>query len=129
MSAAADALMGIFGFNRVESEMKTVEETRRELFEGKFPPPYYISWNADPACYYSIHRDFTRKRHAERYEAKWQGFNAALDAVVIELPRLRAYPPNEASSDVDYWIDEAKWDTWSDCRAAIESTNLGIKVK
>lgn len=98
---------------------KSVEETRRELFEAKFEPPYYISWNVDRCGYYSIYRDSTRKRAAECYDAKWQGFNAALDAVCIELPDQGAY---ECRSDIQAVII-------GDCRAAIESTNLGLRVK
>lgn len=48
--------------------------------------------------------------------------------LAIELPRApRAYPANEASSDVDYWIDEAKWDMYGECRRSIEVA--GVKVK
>ena len=121
MTASADAFMGIFGFKRVEGEqMKTIEETRRELFEAKFPPPYYISWNVDRSGYYSIHRDSTRKRHAECYDAKWEGFSAALDAVVIELPPANCEGPSYDS----YLAMDAE-----EVRAAIESTGLGLKVK
>jgi hypothetical protein len=48
--------------------------------------------------------------------------------LVIELPRSpRAYPPNEASSDVDYWIDEAKWDMWAGCKRAIEAAGVTVR--
>ena len=114
MSAAADALMGIFGFKRVEIEMKTVEQTRRELFEawyrGEFP--------ASELRIQNLIGTYT-KHHADLC---WQGFNAALDAVVIELP--------------DSYIDAPRYACykggWNDMRGetvdAIESTNLGLKI-
>ena len=60
-------------------------------------------------------------------DACWMAFNAALDCVVIELPpELHAYtgqPQDERLLDAD------RNHTIKQCRAAIESTNLGIKVK
>lgn len=55
--------------------------------------------------------------------AAWWAFNAALDCVVIELPVEFPYVPSYACYQVG----------WNDMRTesvdAIESTNLGIKVK
>ena len=59
--------------------------------------------------------------------AAWWAFNTALDCVVIELPpELHAYTgqPQE-----DRLLDADRNHTIKQCRAAIESTNLGIKVK
>ena len=54
-------------------------------------------------------------------QSAWWAFSAALDAVEIELPDLcRQVTIDDESIDI-YWPDEV--------RAAIESTNLGIKVK
>jgi len=53
----------------------------------------------------------------------WMAFNAALDCVVIELPKL----PGEMNS-LSPWVKGYEV-CISDSRAAIESTNLGIKVK
>jgi hypothetical protein len=100
---------------------KSVEETRRELFEQHMSIPDSVTWSDETNSY--IGQNFWLVDYA------WEAFNAALDCVEIELPRLRAYPPNEASSDVDYWIDEAKWETLSKCRGAITATNLGLKIK
>lgn len=52
----------------------------------------------------------------------WLGFNAALDCVVIELPVMKNSTSYYDGGDVH---DSAV----NQCRAAIESTNLGIKVK
>ena len=53
----------------------------------------------------------------EEVRNMWWAFNAALDCVLIELPS----DPNHEFSDRASAVDA--------CRAAIESTNLGIKVK
>lgn len=52
-------------------------------------------------------------------QAAWWAFNAALDCVVIELPD----PHFEFEGDTCGELFD------SEVRAAIESTNLGIKVK
>ena len=57
----------------------------------------------------------------EEVRNMWWAFNAALDCVVIELPEsCRQVTIDDESIDI-YWPNEV--------RAAIESTNLGIKVK
>lgn len=56
----------------------------------------------------------------------WWGFNAALDAVVIELPL--APTPDRAGSQEDYLLDTERRHAVNQCRAAIESTGLGLKV-
>ncbi len=54
-------------------------------------------------------------------QAAWWAFNAALDCIVIELPDpCHQVTIDDESIDI-YWPNEV--------RAAIESTNLGIKVK
>ena len=83
--------------------------------------------------------DALEKRNAEREKQyldaltigevshAWWAFNAALDCVVLELPpELHAYTgqPQE-----DRLLDADRNHTIKQCRAAIESTNLGIKVK
>lgn len=63
--------------------------------------------------------DPTYGRHTTTTQAAWMGFNAALDCVVIELPE----PHFEFEGDTCGELFD------SEVRAAIESTNLGIKVK
>lgn len=90
-----------------------IQQARRELFEAW--APYRTDLNGD-GFYASSH---TR--------AQWSAFNAALDCVVIELPpELHAYTgqPQE-----DRLLDADRNHTIKQCRTAIESTNLGIKVK
>lgn len=48
-------------------------------------------------------------------QGAWQGFNAALDCVVIELPERTDYTGSGGAIDA--------------CRAAIASTNLGLRIK
>ncbi len=100
---------------------KSVEDTRRELFEHAVKR----DWLESMICF-----QCKADGYADRdIDNAWWAFNAALDCVGIELPYIKAYPPNEASSDVDYWIDEAKWEMRTDCRTSIESLNLGLKIK
>ena len=79
-----------------------IQQARRELFEAW--APYRTDLNKD-GFYASSH---TR--------AQWSAFNAALDCVVIELPE---------------YTDEVRQYGYSAAgvHAAIESINLGIKVK
>lgn len=116
---AADALMGIFGFKRIEGQqMKTVEETRRELFEpwasdgGKWPK--------------AVERTADNQYQLMRTHSDWLAFNAALDAVVIRLPcerHIRSRWPEGCG------VDMAFNDCRQLCADAIESTNLGLTIK
>ena len=84
-----------------------IQQARRELFEAW----YRIEFPALELRAQNLIGTYT-KYHAD---LSWQSFNAALDAVVIELP--------------DAYADESRAIDIEDCCAAIESTNLGIKVK
>ena len=117
---AADALMGIFGFKRVEEKaMDKVSETRRGLFEKWAVASLPTSLSMRGSSYASL---TTQK--------SWEGFNAALDAVDIPLPALIKPEPPEDACD-DSWLDGyAAADRYrKKCRAAIESTNLGLRIK
>jgi hypothetical protein len=87
---------------------KTVEEVRRAAFESVFPRN---GLTLDPDGLYS-------GEWASFYNEKWQGFNAALDAVEIQLPSER---------DLDH--DRKGVLAVGYCRAAIEQTGLGLRVK
>ena len=82
-----------------------IQQARRELFEA---------WTK------SEHGNISRRQDGEYFDdlthGAWLGFNAALDSVEIELPE---------------YTDEVRQYGYSaaDVHAAIESTNLGIKVK
>ena len=110
---AADALMGIFGFKRVEGKaMDKVSETRRELFNIALEKR-------------QIDREKSGLDALTRGEVSqaWWAFNAALDAVLIELPKVV----------FDDDMNKSEWaaikSTLADCRSAIESTNLGLRIK
>ena len=83
-----------------------IKQERRELFEA---------WTK------SEYGNISRRQDGEYFDdlthGAWLGFNAALDAVEIELPE--PHSTNGGDCVVDY----------EETRAAIESTNLGIKVK
>lgn len=93
-----------------------IQQARRELFEA---------WTK------SEHGDLTLRQDGEYFDdlthGAWLGFNAALDCVVIELP-----------AEIDEFADDdpgrRAFSLFTNtalrgCRTAIESTNLGIKVK
>ena len=90
-----------------------IQQARRAAFEVAYLKQYFY-----PAERWSLVPEKYRTQHAE---TAWWAFNAALDCVVIELPEpCRQVTFDDEGIDI-YWPDEV--------RAAIESTNLGIKVK
>ena len=111
---AADALMEIFGFKRVEEkEMDKVYETRRALFEAWAKNSCGRVWRENsPDCDSDGYQD-------SHTNLCWAAFNAALDAVEIELPE----PHFEFDGDTCGELFD------SQVRAAIESTGLGLRIK
>lgn len=93
----------------------TIEQKRRELFEDVFSMEANLAMSDDHPGEYQA--DFVRHY--------WYAFNAALDAVVIELPEDRSMSQNHERESARL----AHNDAVEDCRAAIESTGLGLKVK
>lgn len=85
---------------------KTVEEIRRQLFEHE-----YIQYRV------YLKRNKDGSYNEEWVESRWQGFNAALDLVEIELPKGNSSMTTGALHMI------------SCCRKSIESLNLGIKIK
>ena len=94
---------------------KTVEEVRRAAFEA---------WALDKWPSVPMHRRDALPVGHERYgqyvhlEHEWQAFNAALDAVEIQLPEL-------AEGFADH-VNEHAQTVFLD---AIEQTGLGLRVK
>lgn len=88
---------------------KTVEETRRELFEAW--APYRTDLNRD-GFYASSH---TR--------AQWSAFNAALDLLCIELPSDKPMSHNHEREAARL----AHNDAVEACRSAIHAA--GVKTK
>lgn len=100
---------------------KSVEATRRELFEQHMSIPESVKWSDETNSY--IGQNFWLVDYA------WEAFNAALDAVEIELPEtyymqagdgLGVYPIEDKDGS---WIDK------DDTISAVKSLNLGIKIK
>lgn len=116
MTAQADALMGIFGFKRVEGDsMDKVSETRRALFNGALEKR-------------QIDRDKSGLDALLRGEVSqaWWAFNAALDAVEIELPKERAKRKGFQRET----LEDSAFNACRDlCVESIESTNLGLRIK
>ena len=95
-----------------------IQQARRAAFE-EWDTKTFGSADAD----HSINDDDGRYSDGI-VDQCWQAFNAALDCVVIELPserKIRHLP----TPDENHSYNEAL----ENCRDAIESTNLGIKVK
>lgn len=91
--------------NKTQSDV--VQETRRKLFENEYVQyRQYLKRNKDGSY------------NEEWVDARWQGFNAAFDLLVVELP-------NEVShvtcKDFEGGRDAVV--------VVIEALNLGIKVK
>ena len=85
-----------------------IQQARREIFEA---------WTK------SEHGNISRRQDGEYFDdlthGAWLGFNDALDCVLIELPD----PHFEFEGDTCGELFD------SEVRDAIESTNMGIKVK
>ena len=111
---AADALMGIFGFKRVEVDsMDKVIEKRRALFEAYVKIANKID--------YDERGDDLFKWNGATYVTEWVSWDyqiwcAALDAVEITDPFSGQCGPYSENAS-------------SQMRAAIESTNLGLRIK
>jgi hypothetical protein len=89
----------------------SVEEVRRAAFEAWAVTRRHPT-NGLPF--------FVMKNESGKYldgttEYAWEGFNAALDSIFIELPRASDYTGCNLAIE--------------DCRAAIEQAGLGLKVK
>jgi hypothetical protein len=97
--------------------MTTIEQTRRELFRKIFAnPPYEFSM----ARYMEDSTSWPGNYVSYHVECAWQAFNAALDAVVIDLQYAERTKEGGGISGT-MWTHEV--------RDAIESTGLGLKVK
>ena len=92
--------------------MKTIEQTRRELFEA-----WVVTFNNMPAALFVDERG----RYIDDWiQCRWLGFNAAMDAVVIGIPL--EWPPVCEKDEGANEMRDAVLD-------AIESTNLGLKIR
>lgn len=77
------------------------------------------------------HSDVFR-RNGESYlteflSVRWEAWKASREAVIVPMPYVRSYPITEASSDVDYYMDEGRHEMKALCRQAIEAQGLQVK--
>ena len=99
-----------------------IQQARRAAFEKWFMTtraphaPEDLWLRRDEFGHYFVRQTF----------AAWEGFNAALDCVVIELPSERTKRPGFMHETLE---DSAHNNCRDLCADAIESTSLGIKVK
>lgn len=93
----------------------SVEDTRRKLFEQHMSIPESVVWSDETKSY--IGQNFWLVDYA------WEAFNAALDAVEIELPSKML----RVESDKEW--HGVRNGTISACQRSIESLNLGLKIK
>lgn len=99
--------------------MKSVENKRRELFEAAFKLRHKPTF---PAI--ELSRDSGTGYKYNPAHIEWVVWNAALNAIVIELPALIGDENGGCNHDAAIH-DEAV----NECRESIELLNLGIKVK
>ena len=102
-----------------------IENKRRELFEALALTCAWLGLGDAPE------RDGTGYAECETHTA-WIAFNAALDAVVIELPERDTSSAGGPDSEMGPSYEQVDGCGYNyaldDCRAAIESTGLGLKV-
>lgn len=117
--------------------MKTIEQTRRELFEASIEIELMKEGYAKESVPSVIARGLDGEYQTIRMAGAWLGFNAAMDAVVIELPVI---PEFDIGSDESLEMNADEYgaaefenalqcEIVRKCRTAIESTNLGLKIK
>ena len=91
-----------------------VEQKRRELFESTTILPTGVEWDEGSKSY--VGTNYWLAMYA------WSALNRAIDAVVIELPENKITFQTEERFNI-------RQSTIAQCRAAIESTGLGLMVK
>ena len=100
------------GPDRDRELTETVEQTRRALFES------LQGARADKSVWVRGYNSGDYKNPV--MQNRWVGFNAALDAVEIEMPKISDQPV----------ADHYCWSSCEEkCRSAINSTNLGLRIK
>ena len=100
-----------------------IQQARRATFREIFAnAPYEFCM----ARYAEDNNSWPGNYVAYHVECAWKAFNAALDCVVIELPTERVKRPGFVHETLE---DSAHNNCRELCIDAIESTNLGIKVK
>jgi hypothetical protein len=106
--------------------MEKVSDARRALFEKWFMANRPLNSSPDLWLKTDIRGEYFVR---ETYTA-WQAFNAALDAVEIELPGLTGMDKQFTGTPISEIRAHNHYNqAVGQCRAAIESTNLGLRIK
>lgn len=115
-----------------------VEQKRRELFDEQMDKILCSEGFSDFSLASMMERGLNGHYYSSRIAGAWEGFNAALDAVVIELPgaheAMKAVfdyqhgPNNKNVTGTTNWAANVGMVVVEDCRSAIQSTGLGLKV-
>ncbi|MCV0420097.1 MAG: hypothetical protein K5804_17790 [Microbacterium sp.] len=90
-----------------------IQKARRAAFEASVKLPEGVVWCSDQAKYVGMNYWLA--------DYGFAAFNAALDSLCIELPLM------DCIVDEDGFIHDVM--RAEDVRAAIEQTNMGIKIK
>lgn len=88
-----------------------IEKKRREVFEAQLV-------SAHPGAATLLYRGKNGKYVNGYVQSRFDGFNAALDAVEIELPHDRSLSASDDPWQVKEW-----------CAEAITATGLGLRIK
>ena len=116
---------------------KTVEEVRRAAFDLGMREILL----GEGYCLLTVPQVMAKgsdgRYSSVRVLGAWEGFNLALDAVEIQLPKTCAYESLDSARvfvQLTYEIGSSAADPvelvrLDDCRAAIEQTGLGLRVK
>lgn len=104
---------------------KSVEEVRRAAFES------YVT--SDAGGYLPEHLERDANGDYTIVWEYWGVWNAAMDAVEIHLPERDAKgsgsPDSEMGASLEQYEAVAYNFALADCRAAIEQTGLGLRIK
>lgn len=104
--------------------MKSVEETRKELFELKLnydTTGGWVKYDTNSSMYLGC--EGTPSTVVDILNIRWEAFNTALDAIEIKLPESCKITTEELNEGYDAGF--LKWEILD----SIESLNLGIKIK
>lgn len=104
----------------------TIEEKRRELFEASMAKEL-IAEGYQPASVPSVlARGSDGEYQTIRMAGAWLGFNAALDAVVIELPRAFNMEPGDGPGVYPMEDPDGDWINVNEARAVLEAAGLKV---
>jgi len=99
---------------------ETVEQARRALFEARMKSVFESEGYSSYSLVSIMERGSDGKYYSVRLAGAWEGFNAALDSVEIELPSC--FEGFGHSAEVARVATDG-------CADAIDDLNLGLRIK